>query len=148
MTCSAPAFAADGRMLAWEGVGSDLPLGFTLLRLETNALYCGAVEQLPGSGTEGKFPMDPVQVLCRALRLAPPSYSHTELKTAYPGKRFEVWSDLALLCTNSENSGPRKAKFESIAELAAAMQHFTSVEKLEVCVAPDGQTVVAQRIGH
>jgi len=133
-------------MLAWEGEGTDLPPGFAVLRLETNALYCGAVERLPQSRSGGNSPMDPVQLFCRALRLAPHCYQRFELMAAYSGSALEVWSDLTLLCTDSENLHPRTAKFESIAELAAAMQQFASVEKLDVCVSPDGQTIVAQRV--
>ncbi len=133
-------------MLAWEGEGTALPLGFDVLRLETNWLYCGVDERLSRAGSEAESSQDPVQLLCRTLRLAPASYQRFELKEASPDRMLEVHSTINLSCADSSQSHSGTANFQSIAQLAAAMQRFASIEELDVCFASDVQTIVVHRV--
>lgn len=141
-------FAAGGRMQAWEGKGTRLPRGFAVLRLENNWLHCGAEERVPRAEAEAKCLSDSVQLLCRALRLAPRCYLRFELRAEHPEQSLKLRSTLDLSCAGNKQTHTGIAIFKSVVELAAAMQRFASVEELDVCLALDGQTIVAHRVGH
>ena len=142
---------AAGCMLAWEGEGTELPLGFAVLRLETNALTCRAEERLQRAEDKTKSSGDPVQLLCRALRLAPRCYHRLELAPRFPDTPLVIRNDLLLLCAGTNplprRDRDREATFANIAELAAAMRHFGAAEAIDVCLTPDEQTIVVLRDG-
>jgi len=138
-------------MLAWEGDGTELPPGFAVLRLETNALSCSAEERLQHARDKTKSSRDPVQLLCRALRLAPRCYRRLELAPQFPDKPLVIRGDLLLLCAGTKpfprRDRDREATFANIAELAAAMQGFDAAEAINVCLTPDEQTIIVVRDG-
>jgi len=71
-------------MLGWEGCGTQLPLGFTTLHIQTKRLQCWAKIRLLASGRAAaeRCIDNPVHLLCRALRMAPPCYQQFELVAA------------------------------------------------------------------
>ena len=76
---------AAGRLLDWEGRGTQLPAGFATLRVEASwSLHCWATERVPQPGQQAagrRCINNPVHLLCRALRMAPASYRRFELTT-------------------------------------------------------------------
>ena len=140
---------ADGRLLAWEGRGTTLPLGFSVLRIRTNDLLCTAVERLPDHvGPEAERPVtkDSAQLLCRALRLAPLCYRRVELMAAQLHEPLTVAGETRLLCAAGDKTYcDRAAEWESIAALAAAMRRFEAAEGVSVCLARDEQCIIVHR---
>ncbi len=140
---------ADGSVLAFEGYGPTLPLGFAAIRMETNRLSCHATEQQPQAraGPEAaRRSIDPVQLLCSALRLAPACYRRFELAFGYANEPLHVFGCVILTCWNATMSWTATATFESIAKLAAAMQRSASAESLSVHLSPDVQSIIVRRV--
>ncbi len=140
---------ADGRLLAWEGRGTVLPLGFAALRMRTNDLLCTAVEILPdhvGPEVERAATADAVQLLCRALRLAPLCYRRIELMAAQPHKPLTITGETRLLSATGGNIYcDRAVEWQSIAGLAAAMRRFEAAEGVSVCMTRDEQCIIVHR---
>jgi len=140
---------ADGSVPAFEGCGTTLPLGFAAIRLETNRLSCHATEQQPQAraGPEAaRRSIDPVQLLCSALQLAPACYCRFELAFGRENEPLHVFGCVILTCWNATMSWTATATFESIAELAAAMQRSASAESLSMHLSADKQSIIVQRV--
>jgi len=139
-------------MVAWEGHGTHLPPGFAVLRMETGQLRCQATEwQLragPGGSEAVRRSTDPAQLLCRALRLAPASYSGFELMATGADKPLKLFSEVSLICGAAELGHAVVAAYRSIAELAAALQQFASAEHVSVQLSSDEQSIVMRRNGQ
>ena len=137
-------------MLAWAGRGTSLPVGFAALRLETNWLHCYAEEMMPYTEAEAEAfgSRDPVQLLCRALRLAPACYRRFELTARHPDAPLEIAS--AVLCIygsdQRKSDGGKAAKFGSVAELAVSMRQHAAAEGLTVQYLPDDRSIVVCRL--
>jgi len=135
-------------MLAWEGPGTRLPLGFTALRIEANDLWCTTKQTLPhDAGPEAEAracTTDSVQLLCRALRLAPACYRRFELAVQQPHEPISIGKETRLM---NGDDGPdhKPTKFQSIAAVAAAMRQFEAAEGVSVCLMPDERSVVIVR---
>ena len=117
--------------------------------METNRLSCHATEQQPQAraGPEAaRRSIDPVQLLCSALRLAPACYRRFELAFGCDNEPLHVFGCLILTCWNATMSWTATATFESIAELAAAMQRSASAEGLSMQLSPDEQSIVVRRV--
>jgi len=136
-------------LLAWEGRGTVLPLGFSALRIRTNDLLCTAVERLPdhvGPEAERAPTTQSLQLLFRALRLAPLCYRRIELMAAQPHQPLTVAGETRLLCaTGDQTYCDRAAESESIAALAAAMRRFEAAEGVSVCLTQDEQSIIVHR---
>ncbi len=147
---STPAGIADGDMLAWGDEGTRLPEDFAALRMEANWVRLLTLEQLPaaGSATDGPLCTGPVQLLCRALRLAPASYRRFELSAARPDDGLDIeaavfrdWDDRDI----QQHRRGTPMSFGSAAELAAAMQQHAAAERLTVHLSADQQDIVVRR---
>ena len=141
---------AGGSVLDWGGRETNLPLGFAVLRLQANSLWCYASVPFVAPSSRGHHSDDAVQMLCRALRMAPACYRHIELVAADEEQRLDlvgghhVWfEDQAYL-----DSIEAEANFDSIAELAAAMRHIAlaGVPELSVLLSSDERTIIVHRI--
>ncbi len=99
------------------GHSTHLPLGFAALRMETNRLSCHATE-----GWDQPDALErntaPVQLLCRALWLAPPYYASIELAADDPDEPLEVHGSVSQMCEDAGAPYSATASFSSIAELA------------------------------
>lgn len=144
---------AGGTVLEWGGRETTLPLGFDVLRLQSNGLQCYASEDVPfgAPADAGHHFGDAVQLLCRALRMAPACYRRIELGAAHQEQRLEIVGGRHMYVGAKRvycGSPEKEANFDGIAELAAAMQHYahTEVPKLSVLVSPDERTIVVHRI--
>ena len=137
-------------MLAWAGRGTSLPAGFAALRMETNWLQCHAEETMPHGELVPKTfrAQHPVQLLCRALRLAPACYRRFELTARHPDTPLEITSGIVSVYVYGNNehkaSGGGAAKFGSVAKLAVAMRRFANAEGLIVQYLPDDQSIVVR----
>jgi len=138
---------ADGRMGAWDGRGTKLPLGFSALRIRTKWLQCWATENLPDEQLVAeRWPWlrNPVHVLCRTLRMAPPCYREIELvvdqQLKLVGGGDRVFGNI-----ETQHRG-KDGSFDSVNELAVAMRPFTCEEGLSVHILPDKQSLVVHRI--
>ena len=133
-------------MVAWEGPGSAFPSGFTTLRTETNVLDIWAAEVQPGAGPEAfRRRTSPVRLLCRAFRLAPPSYRRFELAAMDPAKPMHVCAGAFLTCGEKRGRHSARVKLDNLAELAVAMRRFASSEGLSVTFMTDLQSIVVTR---
>jgi len=142
--------ADDEDIVAWEDCVTDLPQGFTALRLETNWLCCSAEEGLADVGTEAQRACTghAVHLLCRALGLAPPSYRSFFLMAADRHAQLTVTGGVSL--DDEDVSGPdydrdAAAHFGSVAGLAAAMRQYADAEGLSARLSADEQSVVVRR---
>ena len=137
---------ADDKLMSWHG-GCALTRGFTTLRLRTNRIQ-GQVEELQWHS--GIRTTEPVQLLCRMLRMAPACYRRFELTARRPDAPLQIQT--SVLVTSEDWSRervfrPKTASFDSVAELAAALQSCAQAEGLTVRVAPDEQCVILSRVG-
>ena len=138
-------------MISWTGRGTRLPLGFETLRMETNWLHCQANEQLlPHAGADDlQHPRtkDSVELLCRALQLAPACYRRFELATPQPDEPLILESEIILKCGDEQEKHAGDAVgFVSVAGLAAAMRRFAAAESLRVLMSSDERSVIVHRI--
>ncbi len=140
---------AGGKLVAWEGDGAKLAPGFVTLRMQTNSLRGLANETyLSARGHRESQAMDPAQLQCRLLCLAPTSYKRFEVSLARP-------SEPLLLEATEFVSFPRDrcgymkrnstASFDSVMQLGDAAQQWTIAEGLKAFVTPDERTVVISR---
>lgn len=141
-------------MVSWEGTGTELTHGFATLRMQTNHLQCCALESVHGE----TYTTDPVQVLCRAMRLAPACYRCFKMEAMQAHSSLQVEAEVTVVfCPDDEDGnscddydtegadddGIRRlhrelvSVFDSIAELAAAMQQCTAAEGLRVSLSRD-----------
>ena len=141
-------------MLGWKGPGTNFSLDFAALRVETNVLRISAKVLVPRAGpladcvdAQRACAEPAVQLLCRALRLAPKNYRRFELAPD-PDKPLMIGVYLKLRCGLQETEPDiESAVFHDIAGLAAAMQQFAAGEELSVALSPDWQTVIVRRAG-
>ena len=148
------ASVADGAVLAWEGTYTSLPLGYSVLRIQTSSLLCSAKQ--PQEDTEHDavlvhYAGDPVQLLCRALRLAPECYQCFELAPKYSTQpmHFKISGAVSIESEDGQDLlDGGELSLDSVAELAAAMQHFADVENLRVHMSPDEQTIIVVRVSN
>ncbi len=138
--------AADGMMLDWVGPGTNLPPDFAALRVETNDLRVVAQVWLPDAQPDGweadrVCSESAVQLLCRALRLAPLCHRCFELAVDDPDRYLMIHIKLELICGDEIrlSSQPEidSAQFDDAAGLGAAMQQYAAAEELRVEVTPD-----------
>ncbi len=149
---SRPAGCAAGRMVAWEGDGTNVTWGFIAVRVETNRVQCLAEENPldDGPGPHARHTTDPVQLLCRALRLAPACYRRLELVPDQSYMPFHVGGEVFYSWTDRDNAYDRlhdnaPASFDSVGELAAALQRCAAAEGLSVHCSTDERIVVLSR---
>ncbi len=135
-------------MVTWfpGGHSTRLPLGFAALRMETNRLSCHATGGWDQSDALERDTA-PVQLLCCALRLAPPYYGRIELAAHEPDQPLEVRGSVSQLCGDAGAPYAATASFSSIAELAVAMRRFAPAERLSLHLTPDEQGIVIRRTG-
>jgi len=138
-------------MIDWVGQGTNLPAGFAAFRVETNDLHASA--RVMRDPTD-KRTDSAVQLLCRALRMAPGSYRRFELAAADSHKPLVIDADPMMLegypagtwnVVPSHDVAP--AAFQNVSGLAAAMQQYAAAEELSVGVSPDLRSVVICRAG-
>ena len=138
----------------WEGEDStELEPGFSALCMRTNRVQLLIKERLPLAATQAAErrivpPVDPLQALCSSLRLTPTSYRRFEWAAAELGVPLQVEVDM--LHRGDDNYFARSphsrvARFESVAELAAALRPFASAEGITVDVMPEDQVMVLSR---
>ncbi len=139
---------------AWEGYNTTLPANFAALRIETNYVWliCSRVaDPLGGIGHEVPWNGNPVQLLCRALQLAPEWYQFFELAAAVPEEALNIGCGEAPSDSDESDSDGEddwvQASFEDIPALAAAMRQYAVAEHLRVDVSPDERTIVITRLG-
>ena len=144
-----------GGDMRWEGHGTDLPLGFSAVRMETNRLECYVNEWLPYHDVRpGELDIkDPVRTLCRALRLAPACYRSFEI-APYNNASDELHVPLQIKgcghLTHLDGQWTTRwstADFDSIVDLAAVMQRFAAAECLDVRVSLATQSIIVRRSG-
>ena len=113
-----------------------------------NHLECEAKEgpSLAGSGAATRRTIHPLQLLCRALRLAPTSYRRFEITAAQPD------APISVSCATEGNSALDQLymnhadTFECcVAELAAEMQAFAIRESVSVALSEDERVVTLGR---
>ena len=142
---------ADGSMLALAARGTKVPSGFGTLHMETNYLYCNADVELPRAGPEADSlcSMQPVQLLCRALRWAPAGYRRFELMLQHANQPLKVAGGVITnhLWNEWDQASHGSTDYGSLTELAAAMQPFAAAEELAVHVSSDLQSVLIRRVG-
>ena len=110
--------------------------------METSILHFLASEGPPHSGPEV---VDPVHLLCRAVRLAPAGYQYFELVAVGPDSPLKIaWSVFQM--DEYSPSACGSATFTSSAELAAAMLQFSPLEHLVVQMLPDQQSIIIRRV--
>ena len=131
---------AAGEMRARDPV---LPRGFAVLRLQANLLRFLSSGHPPHVEA---CAADPARLLCRVLRLAPASYRRFELAPARQGRSLRMRAS-SCLPDGLGNSAMRevKARFASVAALAAALGQFGAMEGLSVDTSPDGRSVILCR---
>ena len=142
--------------MQWEARGTNLPLGFTAVRMETNRLECYVHERLPyHNARSGELDIkDPVRMLCRALRLAPvwyrsfeiATYNHASDEPSVP-LRINGCGHLTHL-DGRWTSHRSTAEFDSIVDLAAVMLRFAAAERLDVRVSLAKQSIIICRRGN
>ena len=149
--CSLILFGADGAVLVRRGSGTLLPRGFSALRVTTNGLHC--VVGVMSHGEVAAAPWipplaDAVQMLCRALRLAPRWYRHFELMPKADGL-LAASGYVVMIDPLTEQRITRHdfddADFDSVTDLAGAMQHFAAAEHLTVQLSPDMHSIIVHR---
>ena len=150
---------SDGGPLVGDRRDTLLPEGFSGLRVVTNSLHCAITLWLPiASGEPAALcvaPADAVQLLCRALRLAPRCYRQFELRRR-AGDRNERGGLLAVYgCVKYIDSvtGRRvsqhdldNADFDSLTDLASAMQQLAAADHLIVQLSQHINSIVVRRV--
>ena len=141
--------------MAWEGqsIATHLPEGFAVFRAETNHLQCSAEVMLPSNARDAErdWTGDSVQLLCRALRLAPPCYRRVELAASCPDDTVIMIEGGVMLYREGRERSWRTAPpavFVDIPGLASAMQRYAAVERLIVQTSPDQHSVIVRRISN
>ncbi len=126
--------AWDGRTVAW-GTISMLARGFAVVRMRTNRVEIREEEWLlPGGWAANEVcTTEPVRLLCRALRMAPPCYRRLEWAAAAADAPLQV------------KVRGNTASFSSIAELAAAVRLGAAEENIDVYLPPDEGSIVMSR---
>ena len=134
-------------MSAWQGDGTNLAWGFAAVRIETNHLECEAKEGplLAGSGAAARRTAHPLQLLCRALRLAPTSYRRFEIAAAQPDAPISVFSVTEGNSALYQLDLHQADTFECVAELAAEMRPFAVRESISVSLSEDERVVTLGR---
>ena len=130
--------------MRWDG-GSELARGFATLRLQTNRLQGRTEEQQCQSGHRTT---DPVQLLCRMLRMAPACYRRFELAARRLDAPLQIQASILVVGGDWSHERLFRSKIVScdgVAELAAAMRPCAQTEGLTVSVAPDEQSVILCR---
>jgi len=130
--------------MSWDN-GCELTRGFTTVRLLTNRLQ-GRVEE--GRSQSGHCTADPVQLLCRMLRMAPASYRRFELAARRPDAPLQIQTSVTVQGGDLSREKVFRSKLVSCdgaAELAAALQLCAQTEGLTVRVAPDERYVLLCR---
>ncbi len=129
-----------------------LPAKFAALRTETNYmwLHCTRAAEPPWTGHELPCTGNPVQLLCRALQLAPRSYQVFMLAAASPEEPLTVSCGEDTIDSDVSDSdgevGYVEASFEDIPALTDAMRQFAVAEQLRVDLSPDQRTIVIRRL--
>ena len=138
-------------MVDWDGDGTALEWGFAAVRMESNRVRCSATERLPQADPQsaGRCTVHPVQLLCRALRLAPACYRRFELVAAQPEAPLQIDSSVHLSWAGGVETvqGNGSASFDSVNELKAAMRRFVKEEKLRLVRSPGEHIIVVRRSG-
>ncbi len=136
-------------MLAWAGRGTQLPLGFSALRMEMYRLHCWAEVRSSHAGRAygRRCLTNPVHLLCRALRMAPSCYRRFELAAGYEKIHIIGAGCLHVLGRQHTTHGSKDV-FDSITSLAAAMLRYASAENLSVALSPDESAILVHRIGE
>ena len=151
--CRPPMSRVDGGVVAWDGGTTELPQGFSTLRLEATRLICGVTKQLAQVGSEPQrfCTGDAAHLLCRALRLAPTCYRHFSL-AARPLDGSPTQLKVMGISWNIAGEEPDSdtdihvlEDFGSVAGLAAAMGQFAAVEGLSVQLSPDASCILVRR---
>lgn len=146
--------ATGAEMAELEGEDStELSWGFTTLRMETNWVQLLLRERLPLATPQADERragplVDPLQALCRSLRLAPTSYRRFEWAPAQLGAPLQVETDIfdsrdRDYFASSPHS--RVTCSKSAAKLAAALRPFANAEGITVDVMLEDQVVVLSR---
>ena len=136
--------------MAWEGLDTNTAEGFDALRFVTNRVQCVAERASAGSEATAHRTLHPLQLLCRALHLAPPSYHRFELAAAQPDEPLYIQADTTL--TWPDRTGyqrrccGRMLGFDSVATLAVALQPIAVAEGLRLHVLGEGGLVVLSRM--
>ena len=148
---------AAGVLTACKGRGTKLAWGFAALRMHFETLHCAAEEWSPQASRPdagNRCATDPVQLLCRALRLAPECYRRFELTAARPDAALRVeanvvlsWNENACWDEDDKVYSRGEASFDSVAQLAAAMQRCAAEEGIEVALTSDDGTIIVRRAG-
>ena len=137
-------------MAAWKGRGNVLPQSFAALRVETNQLWIQSHERFSGPDAHTcqlHSATDPVQLLCRAVRLAPACYRRFVWTAADPAEPLHVNAAVRLsLDGMSAGRHPSTtATFECVKHLDAAVQQCAIEEHVNVSVSPDERSIVIIR---
>ncbi len=136
-------------------VASYFPRASLRSAIQTNKLHCTAIERLPHDSvpeeaTARLRTRSSLQLLCRALRLAPPCYCRLEMAAEQPHEMLTIDSDLRLRCLDGSDTDDRgePVGFHSGFALAAAMQQSAAAEHVTVCLPPDERSVTVLRSGN
>jgi len=135
-------------MSVWQGDGTNLAWGFAAVRIQTNQLECLANEgpTLAGSKAAPRRTIHPLQLLCRALRLAPTSYCRFEITAAQPDAPIIVVSVTEGNSALDQLYLDQAGTFECcVAELAAWMRSFATREGISVVLSEDERVVTLGR---
>jgi len=142
---------AVGSMWDWGGNGTSLPHGFAELRMDTNELMIWARERALDGPKEGRckfrHAVDPAQLLCRALRLAPVCYQRFVWAASDPTEQLHIATDFDFTCEHSIWSSNRNpaAAFDSVTQLATALQQYAAAEHITVSVSQDERSITVGR---
>jgi len=142
---SDPDAHAGRTLLSWTCCRTFLPAGCAVLRLEANRLSCNAEDQLTPSGAPSQRPRtrNPVQLLCRALSLAPECYRRFEVTAKSPDEPLQV--DSSVLLPSGVSETYPGMRFGTVAALAAAMGQFAAIERLSVHMSADERSIVVHK---
>ncbi len=122
-------------MVTWTDRGTLLARGFASVCMETNNVEIWEGQGLlPGECANDVCATEPVQLLCRVLQTAAPCYRNLEWVPAHAEAPLEV----KVLGT--------AVRFDSVAELAAAVQRFASAEGICVETSCDERSVTIVRL--
>ena len=155
MACDTLFDGTAGKLVAWEGDGTSIHGDFAAVRMEIKHLSFEAQERLPLAASEAEALMrcctDPVQLLCRSLRITPASFHRFELAAAEPGTPLQLEADVNV-CWGPSDAGHhvrpnRTVSFASVAELASALQPCAAAEGVSVFLSPEGPFVGLRRDG-
>jgi len=134
---------------AWEDYETLLDQRFVAARLETNWVQCSMKSSmwLPGIEVVHRRIVEPVQLLCRTLRLAHISCRRFELTAAQPGAPLNIEADVAVYQDGELIQFREVASYDCVAKLAAAKRPFAVQEGLTVSFLADIEVIVLSRDG-